>query len=628
MSNQQRCPNLSTKEAAPLFVEEEDLVPIDSKYLIGKVSQGSNLEKEARKKARGESQRVPSAESRSVKKKKQQMANNGSPHDLFSLLSTNERDFLVSNNNNQVKISELSGKTVGLYFSGSWCGPCRMFTPKLIQVYEEVSSKGNLEVVFISSDRDENSFTDYFSKMPWLSIPFSDSETRAKIKELFKVRGIPSLVFLDGTGAVSSDQGMRFIREYGVDAYPFTLEKINLLKQQEEEAKHNQSLSSLLVSRSRDYLLSKDGTKVLVSALEGKMVGLYLSIHARESCQDYAVKLVEVYKKLNEKGENFEIVWISLDHEEDSFKQGLESVPWLALPFEDKLCDKLAQYFELSSLPRVVIIGPDGKTLNNDVTNLIEEHGVEAYPFSPEKVVELALIEKERLETQTLESILVQGDADFVIEKDGSKVPISELVGKNILLYFSAHWCPPCRTFTPELIKVYHEIKVTDNSFEIIFISSDRSQSAFNEYFSTMPWLALPFEDPRKKLLSKKFKLKGIPAAIVIGPSGQTIATKARDLIYAHGAAAFPFTKEHVKHLEEKLDEEAKKLPEKLKHDLHLAHELIRIKHVGTYGCDACRGPGQGWVFRCNECDFDLHPKCAMKENEGWICDGDVCRKA
>ncbi|KAM7268767.1 hypothetical protein ACFE04_010933 [Oxalis oulophora] len=539
------------------------------------------------------------------------MANNGShPHDLFSLLSTNERDFLISNNSNQVKISELSGKTVGLYFSGSWCGPCRMFTPKLIELYEQLSSEGKFEVVFISSDRDENSFTDYFSKMPWLSIPFPHSETRARIKELFKVQGIPSLVFLDGTGAVLSDQGVTLVREYGVDAYPFTVEKIKLLKVQEEEAKQNQSLSSLLVSRSRDYLVSKDGSKVLVCELEGKMVGMYLSLHARD-CQDYTVKLVEVYTKLKEKGENFEIVWISLDHEEESFKQGLESVPWLALPFEDKLCDKLARYFELSSLPRVIIIGPDGKTLNNDVTDLIEEHGVEAYPFSLEKVVELALIEKD-----TLESISVVGDADFVIDKDGSKVPVSELVGKNILLYFSAHWCPPCRMFTPQLIKVYHEIKATDNSFEIIFISSDRNQSTFNKYFSTMPWLALPFGDPRKKLLSNKYKLKGIPAAIVIGPSGETVTTKAGDLISAHGAAAFPFTKEHVKHLEEKLDEEAKKLPEKWKHDLHPAHELIRIKHVVTYGCDACRGAGHGWAFRCNECDFDLHPKCAMNEGE------------
>ncbi|KAI5348162.1 hypothetical protein L3X38_001049 [Prunus dulcis] len=38
--------------------------------------------------------------------------------------------------------------------------------------------------------------------------------------------------------------------------------KINFLKEQEAAAKENQSLGSLLVSRSRDYLISKDGSKV------------------------------------------------------------------------------------------------------------------------------------------------------------------------------------------------------------------------------------------------------------------------------------------------------------------------------------------------------------------------------
>lgn len=93
-----------------------------------------------------------------------------------------------------MKISSLIGKNVGLYFSASWCPPCRRFTPVFAGVYEELASKGDFEVIFVSSDRDEDSFKDYFSKMPWLSIPFSDSETVKRLKELFKVRGIPHLV--------------------------------------------------------------------------------------------------------------------------------------------------------------------------------------------------------------------------------------------------------------------------------------------------------------------------------------------------------------------------------------------------------------------------------------------------
>lgn len=36
-----------------------------------------------------------------------------------------------------------------------------------------------MEVVFVSNDRDEESFKNYFSKMDWLAVPFSRAATRA-----------------------------------------------------------------------------------------------------------------------------------------------------------------------------------------------------------------------------------------------------------------------------------------------------------------------------------------------------------------------------------------------------------------------------------------------------------------
>ena len=86
-----------------------------------------------------------------------------------------------------------------------------------------------------------------------------------------------------------------------------------------------------------------------------------------------------------------------------------------------------------------------------DVSDLIEEHGIHAYPFSseklaefdemekarcirshrgacihaypfsPEKLTEFDEMEKARLEAQTLESLLVDGEHDFVIIEDGIK---------------------------------------------------------------------------------------------------------------------------------------------------------------------------------------------------------------
>ncbi|KAH7858716.1 hypothetical protein Vadar_027099 [Vaccinium darrowii] len=567
-----------------------------------------------------------------------------SKHDLQSLLFCSDRDFLIRNNDDQVKFDNLNGKKVGLYFSASWCGPCQQFTPNLVKVYNELFPKGDFEIVFVSADEDDEAFKGYFSKMPWLAIPFSDSNTRDHLDESFKVMGIPYLVILDEDGKVMTEDGVEFIREYGVDAYPFTQERIKEIKDEEEKAKREQPLKFLLASRSRDFVVSPNGNKVSISELEGNTIGLYFAQCSYKKCVKFTPKLLEVYEKLKANGEKFEVVMIPLDNKEESFKEGFEKLPWLSLPFNDKSCVKLAQYFEIPTIPILAIIGPDGKTLQSDVVDAIEDHGIETYPFTPENFSLLAEKDKAKRDAQTLESILVLGDLNFVIGKDGLKVPISDLVGKNILLYFSAHWCPPCRAFLPKLVETYHQIKAKDDAFELIFISSDRDQTSFEDYFSQMPWLALPFGDERQDYLDRIFKVEGIPMLVAIGPTGRTVTTEARELVMFHGADAYPFTEARLKEIEAENEEMAKGWPKKVKHELH-EHELELIRRR-SYVCDGCEEEGKIWSFNCKECDFDLHPKCALEENkatkgdedhdmeeetttkEGWVCDGDVCHKA
>merc|ERR1719371_51857 len=75
--------------------------------------------------------------------------------------------------------------------------------------------------------------------------------------------------------------------------------------------------------------------------------------------------------------------------------------------------------------------------------------------------------------------------------KDGLKDTAEVLSGKYVGIYFSAHWCPPCRGFTPQLAKAYSEhLKAKD--LEIVFVSSDKDEAAFNDYFGEMPWVPKP----------------------------------------------------------------------------------------------------------------------------------------
>nr|GEX88054.1 probable nucleoredoxin 1 [Tanacetum cinerariifolium] len=241
----------------------------------------------------------------------------------------------------------------------------------------------------VKADEDEEAFNGYFSKMPWLAVPFSDTKTRDALDGCFKVSGIPHLVFLDESGKVSTDSGVMIIGEYGSEGYPFTPERVKEIKDQEEEARKNQSLRTILESPSRNYVITANGDKVFITDLEGKTVGLYFMLSTYKKSSDFTGTLVKVYNELKAKEENFEIVMIPLDDNEESFNKEFSGLPWLSLPFKDKKCEKLVRYFELSTLPTLVVIGPDGKTLHPNVADAVEEHGVIAYPFTPDKFAEL-----------------------------------------------------------------------------------------------------------------------------------------------------------------------------------------------------------------------------------------------
>jgi thiol-disulfide isomerase/thioredoxin len=115
---------------------------------------------------------------------------------------------LIDNKNKTYELKDMTNnKYFGLYFSAKWCGPCRKFTPKLIEFYNKVE---NFEVIFISLDSDETEFNDYFSKMPWKSLPF-DNDKSEKLSEFFSVQGIPSLVLVDYEGNLLTSQGKEII---------------------------------------------------------------------------------------------------------------------------------------------------------------------------------------------------------------------------------------------------------------------------------------------------------------------------------------------------------------------------------------------------------------------------------
>ncbi|KAI5696356.1 hypothetical protein M8J75_011850 [Diaphorina citri] len=99
-------------------------------------------------------------------------------------------------------------------------------------------------------------------------------------------------------------------------------------------------------------------------------------------------------------------------------------------------------------------------------------------------------------------------------------------------LYFSAHWCPPCKAFTPQLIETYGKLKGDGYQFEIIFVSSDRSESSYQSYLSGMPWPAIPYASETRQSLASLYNVHGIPSLILLaveaGGRLDVITTEAR----------------------------------------------------------------------------------------------------
>ena len=97
---------------------------------------------------------------------------------------------------------------------------------------------------------------------------------------------------------------------------------------------------------------------------------------------------------------------------------------------------------------------------------------------------------------------------------------------KLIGLYFSAHWCGPCRKFTPSLVAFYNKNAAAHPEFEILFVSNDKSTAAMEGYMrdQQMPWPALSFDKVSGNEGLRKYAGSGIPCLVLVDENGKVIS--------------------------------------------------------------------------------------------------------
>ena len=139
------------------------------------------------------------------------------------------------------------------------------------------------------------------------------------------------------------------------------------------------------------------------------------------------------------------------------------------------------------------------------------------------------LRERTRIVKEGPDAIADVANGNLVRVKNGNLVPLdeSELAQKKIYgLYFSAHWCGPCRKFTPTLVEYYNKIVGEHPEFEVIFVSSDKSGDAMGTYMSEagMPWPAVEFSKLANVPTLKKYAGDGIPDLVIVDTTGKVLA--------------------------------------------------------------------------------------------------------
>ena len=136
-----------------------------------------------------------------------------------------------------------------------------------------------------------------------------------------------------------------------------------------------------------DILITQDGQVDKNIVFEAPLIGLYFSALWCPPCVGFNPMMLDFYKKVNSKEKILEIIFCSLDEDEDDFTQYLKKLPFAAIDYTDPKLEDLATAFEIETIPVLIIFDKYG--------NLIEVNGRGAIQgknkVSPEEKIKLWL---------------------------------------------------------------------------------------------------------------------------------------------------------------------------------------------------------------------------------------------
>ncbi|KAJ8369231.1 hypothetical protein SKAU_G00092590 [Synaphobranchus kaupii] len=256
-------------------------------------------------------------------------------------------------------------------------------------------------------------------------------------------------------------------------------------------------MSEFLVNLLGERLANSEKAEIDVQALGSKLsvIGLYFGCSLNGPCKQFNASLCEFYSKFKNSSEHkdkLEIVFVSSDQDQKHWQDFLQEMQWPALPFKErhKKMRLWNRYKVTSILLSVFVDVVTGKVVCRNGLLVVRDDpkGLE-FPWGPKPFAEVV--------------------AGPLLRSSGHAADSSSLEGSYVGVYFSAHWCPPCRSLTRSWRS---RQKTPLNSISVIC-------------------LGLPFHTQTRvgdHRLNRLYGIQGIPTLILLDTEGCVITRQGR----------------------------------------------------------------------------------------------------
>ncbi|CAF4459971.1 unnamed protein product, partial [Rotaria magnacalcarata] len=171
---------------------------------------------------------------------------------------------------------------------------------------------------------------------------------------------------------------------------------------------------------------------------------------------------------------------------------------------EQTRADEIKNNYDVRTLPRLDILSPTGEVLYSNCINEVSSEGAEFFRqwYCAKEKPTKTIVKAETTTTKAVTTtVFIELFGEQLLEHSADEssqtttyMPTSKLEGKTVGLYFSGHWCRPSREFTVKLAEAYkNAYEYVEDKFEIVFVSWDNEENAYENFYKEMPWKALPF---------------------------------------------------------------------------------------------------------------------------------------